>query len=99
MTTVYKILNFLSLLDKDNNISITNVAVIIMVTKLMFIPTFTLAEVSAFVIVMLNYGHKRRENAKAASNNKVATDDVSTKLEDLESKVGALLLSSGLRRK
>lgn len=54
-----KILNFLSLLDSENRLSITNITVFIVVGKLIFIPEPSLAEIGAFLVAMLNYSHKR----------------------------------------
>ena len=60
----FAILNFLNLLDRSNNISISNVAVIIVVTKIAFTPALGIAEAGALLLTLLNYSHKRYESNK-----------------------------------
>lgn len=59
------ILRFLNLVDRSCNLSITNIALIVLLVKLAIAPTFTLPEVAAFFLALLNYGHKRHETNKA----------------------------------
>lgn len=59
-----KVLTFLNLLDSDGNLSITNVAVIVCVTKLAIAPEFSIAEVGALLCSLLNYSHKRYVNSQ-----------------------------------
>lgn len=62
-----KILSFLNLLDRKNNLSITNVAVIVLVTK-MAISAFDWPTAAGLMITLLNYGHKRHESNKASKD-------------------------------
>lgn len=59
-----KVLKFLSLLDRGGNLSITNIAVIVCITKIAISPTFTITEVGALMLSLLNYAHKRKESNK-----------------------------------
>ena len=97
----YKILNslkFLNLIDPKGKLSITNIAVIIMVVKLAFLSSFSLPEVSAFLVTMLAYGHKRFVNNTLEQNETKEVAKVVKELEDLKSKVSAIDLKTGLRR-
>lgn len=58
-----RVLNFLSLLDRDGNLSISNVAVIVCVTKIAAAPKFSIEEVGALLVALLNYAHKRQVGA------------------------------------
>lgn len=66
-------------------------------------PTLALPDVAAFFMVLLNYGHKRIEANKAvakeavpvAGDPKVA--EMKAKLDEVESKISALSLQSGIR--
>jgi hypothetical protein len=91
----FAVLKWANLLDKDGRLSITNVAVIIMVTKLAFLPTFTLTEVGAFVIAMLNYAHKRQKNCEHQEKQQ-KPDVFAQKIEEIESKLSSLALKAGL---
>lgn len=62
-----KILTFFNLKDRSGNLSLTNTALIILMVKLAIAPEFSITEVSAFFIALLNYGHKRSVTAKAES--------------------------------
>jgi hypothetical protein len=56
------ILKFLSLLDSEGNLSITNIAVIVAITKMAFVSQFTGVDSVALIGTMLNYAHKRMVN-------------------------------------
>jgi len=47
------------------SISLTNVAMIVLVVKIAYMETLQLPEVAAFFFTLLNYSHKRSLNAKA----------------------------------
>lgn len=57
-----RVLKFLSLLDNEGNLSISNIAVIVCVTKLAIAPHFSVTEVGALMVSLLNYAHKRYTN-------------------------------------
>lgn len=65
-----KTLRFFNLVDRSCNLSITNIAVIVCVAKIAIAPTFSIAEVGALLISLVNYGHKRTESAKAEKADK-----------------------------
>lgn len=62
------VLRFLNLVDRSCNLSITNIALIVLITKLALAPQFSIPEVAAFFMALLNYGHKRHESNKAIAN-------------------------------
>lgn len=72
MKTLFKVLRFFGLLERNNNLSITNVAVIMILTKAMIAPTFTITECGALLLALLNYAHKRYESAKVEKAEKQA---------------------------
>lgn len=57
-----RFLAFLNLLDHDGNLSITNVAVIVGITKMAFMTQLSGCDAVALVATLLNYGHKRLVN-------------------------------------
>lgn len=59
MKYIKKILKFLNLLDKDENLSITNIAVIVLLTKIALINTLDWPVVASLLLALINYGHKR----------------------------------------
>lgn len=84
-----KILKFFQLTDRAGDLSITNIALIVMITKLAVAPTFTIPEIAAFFIALLNYSHKRLESNKAIKNDKLQEDvaAISTALNNLKEQV------------
>lgn len=54
-----RVLAFLNLLDSEGNLSITNVAVLVCVSKMALSAQFSGGEVGALVATLLNYAHKR----------------------------------------
>lgn len=54
-----KVLTFLNLLDATGNLSISNVAVCVCIAKLAMAHPFSLTEVGALLVSLLNYAHKR----------------------------------------
>ena len=67
-----KILNFFQLADRAGNLSISNIAVIVLITKIALAATIDWGVVSGLLITLLNYGHKRHESNKAAKDTAVA---------------------------
>ena len=59
-----RLLKFLNLTDRQGNLSITNIAVIVCITKVAIAPTFTITEVGALMLSLINYAHKRVETNK-----------------------------------
>ncbi len=67
-----KVANFLNLLDIEGRLSITNVSLLIVLGKLVFIPEPSLPEICAFIATLANYSHKRminNDNSKLNDNN------------------------------
>jgi hypothetical protein len=56
---VKQVLTFLNLLDNGGNLSITNVAVIIAITKMAMSAQLTGCDVAGLLGVLGNYAHKR----------------------------------------
>lgn len=57
--TQMKLLKFLNLLDAAGNLSITNIAVIIVLAKLIMTPAVSITEVGMLLITLSNYAMKR----------------------------------------
>lgn len=57
-----QVLNFLNILDSDGNLSLTNLAFIAMVAKLVLTKNPDYATLGATVATVLNYMHKRNTN-------------------------------------
>lgn len=61
-----RFLTFLNLLDVAGNLSITNVAVIVCITKMAMSAQMNGTEVGALIATLLNYAHKRAVNDGAS---------------------------------
>lgn len=60
-----KLITFLSLADCEGNLSISNVAVITLITKIALTETLDWTVIAALMMALLNYSHKRAVIAKA----------------------------------
>lgn len=58
-SAIMRALVFIRLVNGDNNVSISNIAVICMLVKMMLQPAFDLASAAALLTVMGNYSYKR----------------------------------------
>jgi len=54
-----KILKFLNVVDREGNLSITNIAVIVLLTKIAIAPDMDWPTVGALLASMMNYMNKR----------------------------------------
>lgn len=68
MKYIRKLLKFLQLVDREGNLSITNIATIVVITKIAIAASIDWGVISALLITLLNYGHKRHEANKAVKN-------------------------------
>lgn len=60
-----RLLGFCNLLDRKGNLSISNVGVIVLITKIAMASTIDWPTVSGLLIALMNYGHKRKIAANA----------------------------------
>lgn len=59
---IKKVLTFLNLLDNTGNLSISNVAVIVCITKMALVTQLSGVDSVALIGTLLNYAHKRIVN-------------------------------------
>lgn len=93
-------LRFFNLLDKDNKLSITNIAVVTLLIKLVIAPTVSMTEVASLLVVFLNYGHKRNSIGKNVNIDSLLAEhkqELDNKFADIESNVAAAMLKVGLK--
>lgn len=96
------ILNFFNLLDSEQRLSITNVAVLVVLVKLALSPSASITEAGMLLATLANYAHKRVTN----QNNQTPEEDTLTpqvndmqkKLEDMATKVSGLAMSAGIKK-
>jgi hypothetical protein len=62
---IKKILCFLNLTSHDGSISLTNVAMYVVLTKIAIEPNISIPELLTFFIVLANYAHRRSVNSHA----------------------------------
>lgn len=92
------VLRFLSLLDRQGNISATNATLFVLTVKLAIAPQFSIPEIAAFFMALVNYGHKRHAASKAAKDEttqqvatqQAAIDTLVEELSTVKSSVGDL---------
>lgn len=63
-----EVLAFFNLTDRSGKLSITNVAVIVLITKIALADSLDWAVVAGLLVTLLNYGHKRVETNKSVAN-------------------------------
>ena len=82
---ILKFLKFCSLLDRSGSISITNCTLIVLTVKLALVPTFSIPEVAAFFLALMNYLHKRHEANKQDKVEKVTATN--SAIESLQQEI------------
>lgn len=80
MKQFHKLLKFLNLTDRGGDLSITNIAVIVIITKMALAP-FDWVTAAGLMISLLNYAHKRSETNKSVKEAKIIEDANQTKSE------------------
>lgn len=94
-----KLLGFLNLLDFSNKLSITNLAVYVIITKIA-ISAFDWASATTLFVVLLNYIHKRKsinegvdtEQSKEVASVKSEIAAVTEQLNDMQSKISTVIM-------
>ena len=68
MKDISKLLKFLQLTDRQGDLSITNIATIVVITKIALAVSLDWGVISGLLITLLNYGHKRHEANKSVKD-------------------------------
>lgn len=85
-----RIANFLRLIDETGNLSITNIAVMIVVVKMALCVTCSMADFAALLTVLVSYHFKRYINTQKPL--KLPEKD----LEELKGQINSIKLKLGL---
>jgi hypothetical protein len=96
-----KIATFLRIIDAhDGQLSLTNVALIVVLLKLVFVPSASLTDVGSLFCALSSYAYKKyvNQNAEDAGPIETKVDEMTSKLEAMQSKVSSLSMSVGLRK-
>lgn len=92
MDKVYKILNFFRLLDENRLLSITNIAVVIVLVKVAITPNPDVEALAALVAAIGAYNFKRWASLKAPP--KLPEQ----KVKELEDKINSIAVAAGFRK-
>jgi hypothetical protein len=86
----FKVLKFLQVSDRGNNLSITNIALYVVLVKIAIAPTFSIEECGVLFLAVANYIHKRAEAVKSSQfEAKAVKDEYEVKIAALEAKIEA----------
>lgn len=97
-----KALDFLNLLDSEHRLSITSLAMYVVLTKVAVAPSPSLTDLGSLLLVLLNYAHKRIvvSSAVAEEGGKIQVfSEVERTVEELKSKVNAMAIKAGFQSK
>jgi uncharacterized lipoprotein NlpE involved in copper resistance len=83
-TKLIDLLRFLRLVDQDGTLSLTSVALVVVLGKLAMAPTFTLPEIGALLLALASY------QSKKVINQRHVESELSEHIADLASKVKAV---------
>ena len=98
------VLKFLNLVDRAGKLSITNMAVYVLIVKIAISPSIDWAVVAGLLVTLLNYGHKRIVQEKPAmaaelpSDLQEAIDAVSKVANEAKDMAQKLNLANGVMR-
>lgn len=89
-----RVLNFLRLIDDDGHLSLTNLAVIVILVKTAIAPTLSVTDIGALLIAVLNYAHRRVVNTNSSlSEGQLETDaaaEVAAQVDKLKAFAGQI---------
>ena len=89
--------HFFQILDQSNHLSITNLALYVILIKIALSPVLSITDAGTLFIVLLNYTSKKvLKRFPEPKEGIEPIDGVTTKLKELSDKVGALSLATGL---
>ena len=101
MSTLLKVLDFFSLLDSAQRLSITNTAMYVVIAKIATSPSPTIMDLGALLLSLANYAHKRYTAAQEPAPALVSDSalvDLTKQIDDLTSKVNSLSIRTGLNK-
>lgn len=84
-----RILKFFNLVDRSGDLSISNIAVIVLITKIAFAATLDWATAATLLMALLNYSHKRHESNKAIKDAQkdLEAAKIESLMKDMESRI------------
>lgn len=94
---------FLRVLDEDNVISLTNLAVMLVIFKLAITPSLSMPEIGALLLGLFNYSYKRYVRAKEpkpeviVKGHRKELNDLKSATSDLRDKVGQISAALSIR--
>lgn len=94
-----KVANFLQLLDSNQKLSVTNLAVYIVLFKIATAQDFNLVDAGALFVALLNYSGKKVINHFSKKKEDAVSDemnDLKLKLRDLQDKIGSVAAAAGI---
>jgi len=96
---LFKAADFFRLIDETNKVSITNVAVWVVLVKIATTQDFNLVDAGALFVSLLNYsGKKLMRKIKDPSEKKEDVSKYEEKLKELQDKVNSVMVTSGIKR-
>lgn len=98
-TYLFKAADFFRLIDETNKISITNIAVWVVLVKIATTQDFNLVDAGALFVTLLNYsGKKLLKKMKEPSEKKEDVSKFEEKLKELQDKLNSIMVTSGIKR-
>lgn len=105
LSTFFKVGKFFRLIDENNQMSITNIAVLVVIYKVGTAQEVDLYDAGLILIALLNYSYKRYMNVNESKKVNKETEEgqglanqVKEDIKALKDKVGSLQVAVGLTR-
>lgn len=95
---LFPVLAFFRLLDAEGQLSLTNIAFMVILGKIATAPTLDWASLAALLVAIGNYSFTRYTKAKKTSSQKSAVEELSEKLQELSTKFEDFRISTVLRK-
>lgn len=94
-----RFLRFLRITDENNNLSLTNIAVVVTISVLLTRPDVNIAQLGTFLAAMVGYNVKRFATTLGDPADQGDMDSLREAVAKLESKTTALQLQNSLTRR
>lgn len=101
----FKVGQFLRLIDENRVLSITNIALWVIIAKIAAVQEASMTDIAALLTVVFNYAYKRYVKAKEPKEEDTALvkydkklEDFQSQLKDVKDKIGEVAFAAGFRK-
>jgi len=97
MNRLFKVLDWFRLLDEDGVLSLSNLAVIVMLVKIAMLKTFSMSDAALLLPVMGNYTYKRYRQHKTSEKQMIESPANVSVINDRINRIEMIMNLKGMK--